>query len=258
MPETSQNIPDFVARQFEFTAHIRDPENNPVPNEIPERRMAVYVELLYNNLEGFISAFFPVLHSLYDEESWEKLVRDFFANYRCHTPYFLEIAQEFLAFLQDKRDPNANDPPFILELAHYEWVELALDISEEVIDFNGIAHDGDLLEGIPVVSPLAWNLAYQYEVHRISEDYQPDAPGEQPTHLVVYRDTKDDVRFMEINPVTARLLQLLEDNDTMSGREAMSQIANELQHPNPETVVQGGITILQELKDRDIVLGTRQ
>jgi hypothetical protein len=258
MPEASHNQSELAARQHEFTAHIRDPQNKAVPDGIPERRMAVYVELLYNNIEEFLCNFFPVLRSLHDEESWEKLVRDFFANYRCQTPYFLEISQEFLDFLQNKRDPDASDPPFMLELAHYEWVELALDVSEEVIDFNGIDHDGDLLEGILVLSPLAWNLAYQYEVHRIGEDYQPQSPGDQPTHLVVYRDTEDEVRFMEINPVTARLLQLLEENEEITGRQAMQQIADELQHPNPETVIQGGVSILQELKNRDIVLGTRQ
>lgn len=255
MPDSALQ-PGFVKKQYEFTAHIRDPENQPLPSDVPDVRMGIYRELFFNNVAGFLNDMFPVIRSLYDDERWNELARDFFAHHKCHTPYFLEISQEFIEFLQNERD-NPNDPPFLLELAHYEWVELALDISEEVIDYNGIDHDGDLLEGRPVLSPLAWNLAYNYDVQHIGAEYQPAEPPAQPTNLVVYRDIDDDVRFMEINPVTARLIQIIEVNDNLTGREVMSQIATELQHPDPETVIQGGLGLLQELKQRDIILGTR-
>jgi len=256
MPETNSQ-PKFIQKQYEFAAHIRDPENQSLPDDVPDVRMAIYRDLFFNNVAGFLNDCFPVIRSLYDDERWDELARDFFAHHHCKTPYFLEISQEFMEFLQNTRN-NPNDPPFLLELAHYEWVELALDVSEEVIDFNGIDHDGNLLDGRPVISPLAWNLAYSYDVQHISEEYQPTEPPEQPTNLVVYRDIDDDVRFMEINPVTARLIQIIEENVNMTGREVMSQIATELQHPNPETVIEGGLGLLQELKERDIILGTRR
>jgi hypothetical protein len=36
-------------------------------------------------------------------------------------------------------------------------------------------------------------------------------PPEQPTFLVVYRDPKDEVRFLEITPVTYQLLALIQE-----------------------------------------------
>lgn len=256
-PRMPDNRPLFVRKQYEFAAHIRDPEGSPKPGDVDERRMAVYRELFYNNVEGFIANTFPVLRQLMSDDNWHALVRDFFIRHRAKTPLFLEIPEEFIAYLQSERTPQAEDPPFLLELAHYEWVELALSIAEETIEQNGIDPQGDLFDGIPVVSPLAWALSYRYPVHHIGPEYRPEAPDEQPTHLVVYRDREDEIGFLAINPVTARLLTLLEEDTGLTGRAALERIAQELQHPNPQAVIDNGRQILEQLRQRDILLGTR-
>ena len=75
------------------------------------------------------------------------------------------------------------------------------------------------------------------------------------THLIVYRDAGFDMHFVEINPVTARLLQLIASDDNQSGRALLQQIAAELNHPQPDTVIQGGMRILDDLKKRAVILG---
>ena len=85
------------------------------------------------SVEGFISGGFPVLRSLYEDDGWHELVRSFIGRHRCHSPYFLEISREFLEYLAQEHRLRACDPPFIAELAHYEWVELALDVSVEIL-----------------------------------------------------------------------------------------------------------------------------
>ena len=248
--------PEFIRRQLELAAHIRDPENQPRPADVEERRMAIYRELFYNNVESMLAGNFPVLRKLLADDHWHALVRDFFVRHRAQTPYFLEIAQEFLEFLQKERQIEPADPPFLLELAHYEWVELAVAISEETADPAHADPNGDLMEGIPLVSPLAWNLSYRFPVHRIRPDFQPDVPGEESTHLVVYRDRQEDVEFMEINAVTQRLLQLLQENPEWTGLDTVKRIAEELRHPRPEIVIDAGRRLLGDLRARDIVLGT--
>jgi len=123
--------PDFISRQYAFAAHIRDPHNNPAPAGIEDRRLGIYRELFFNNVEGFLSSSFPVLKQLYTEQDWLALARDFFAGHHCHSPLFLEIPREFLAYLDNERGQRDTDPPFLRELAHYEWVELALSVAED-------------------------------------------------------------------------------------------------------------------------------
>ena len=249
--------PPFIRKQYEFTAHIRDPEAHAAPAEIEDRRMAIYRELFYNNVENFIATGFPILRSLYSDEQWHAMVRDFFSRHQCKTPYFLEISQEFLAYLEHERAAE-QDPPFLRELAHYEWTELALSISEEEIPHVGVDPRGDMMAGIPVLSPLAWLLSYQFDVHRIGPEYQPDNPPAQITTLLVYRDRHDEIGFMEINPVTAHLIQKIQLHPGMTGTEILEQIAGELNHPNPDVVINGGKEILEQLRAADILLGAKK
>jgi len=252
-----ESSPDFIRRQYEFAAHIRDPENQPAPAEIEDRRMAIYRELFYNNVEGFLSGTFPVLRTLYNDTDWHLLVRDYFSHHRAQTPLFLEIPREFINWLKNGRDAQANDLPFLHELAHHEWVELALSISEESTDQENVNPEGNLLTGIPVLSPLAWHLSYRFPVHRIGPDFIPEEPGEQPTNIVVYRDRQDVVGFMEVNPVTKRLLELISENSRKNGELLLDCIAVEMSHPQPEVVIAGGAEILVGLADKDIILGTK-
>ncbi len=244
----------FIQQQYAFAAHIRQPDRNPAPEGIEDRRMAIYRELFYNNVEGFLANGFPVLRELMDDDSWHAMARDFFASHHCHSPLFMEISREFLSYLEQERGERENDFPFLRELAHYEWVELALSIAEA--EENTCNHpDGDLIEGVPVLSSLAWPLSYQYPVHQISHEYQPGDPADQPVYLLVYRDAGDEVGFIELNAISARLFSLLQDNTTLTGRQALEQIATELNHPQPQVVIDGGKQILEAWQQRDIVLG---
>jgi len=254
----SASLPRFQQVQYTFTAHVRDPRTNPRPSDVEARRMKIYSELTYNNVEDFIASTYPVLRSLLSDADWHALVRDYFAHHYASTPLFHEMPREFLKFLESERVAREDDFPFLLELAHYEWVELALSVSEQQADMDNINPEGNLLEGIPVLSPLAWPLSYRFPVHKISVEYLPAQAPEQATYITVYRDDQDEVRFLEMNPVTAHLVQLISEDSQRSGRQLLNAIAAQLQHPDPEVVIQGGQQILQDLHTRNIILGTRR
>jgi hypothetical protein len=255
-PDKLPEIPEFMRRQYEFAAHIRDPEKNAHPEDIADQRMAVYRELFFNNLEGFLANNFPVLRSVLEDQVWYLLVRDFYAHHRAETPLFHEIPREFLLYLETGR-ATSDAPPFLWELAHYEWVELALSLSDQENN-EKINPEGNLLEGLPIISALAWPLRYHFPVHRISRKHQPAEPNIQPTFLIVYRDQDDQIAFMEISAATARLLELLSKKEVNNGRAALVQIAHELQHPNLEQVIAGGHQTLEGLRARHILLGIQQ
>jgi len=255
-PSPAAEQPEFILGQYRFTAHIRNPDAHAAPTDVEDRRMAIYRELIYNNLESTLAINFPVLRETLTDRHWHDMVRDFLVRHRCRTPLFTEIAQEFITYLQQERVAD-DDPPFLLELAHYEWVELALTFSEADQDMPAADPNGDLYEGVPVLSPLAWNLSYRYPVHRIGPEFQPDEPDGQPSHLVVYRDHRDNVEFLEINAVTQRLLELLKQYPDRTGRAVLERIAGELAHPQPDVVLQAGRDLLQQLRVRDILLGIR-
>lgn len=246
-------LPEFQRFQHAFTAHIRDPKAHPRPPGVDARRMKIYNELLYNNLEGFLLACFPVLRQVLGARKWARLVRAFFSTHRSHTPYFRQIPDEFIHYLQNEWVVDADYPLYTLALAHYEWIELVLSVSNRSADAV-VDAAGDLLDGVPVLNPVLANLRYDWPVHRIAP--RRKVPP-QETFLLVFRGADDQVRFSEINAFTSRLLALLEPG-TLSGRAALETIAGESRHPDPALLIEAGGALLQDLHTRGAILGTRR
>ena len=250
--------PEFQEKQYAFAAHIRDPQHVPAPDGIENRRMAIYRELFFNNLRSLLSNMFPVLSELLSDEKWRRLVRRFMQRHQAQTPYFLQLPAEFLDFLQNEYEPEPDDFAFLVELAHYEYIELALSVSEETNDMEGVDPEGDLLSGIPVKSELAWVFAYQYPVHRISRNFLPDAPAEQPVYLAVYRGTDDKVGFLELNAVTAGLLNAIEQNEAArTGDALLRKLAADINYPDVDAFIEHGAAALREMRSLEILTGTR-
>lgn len=252
------NVPENLASlQKQFAAHIRNPETAPAPGDVEDRRMDIYRRLFFNNVRNLLAWNFPVIRKLHSNEAWSRLVRDFYTDHRARTPLFPELPREFLQYLQEQRQGRKDDPPFLLELAHYEWVELSLAMDEREIFDVAADPEGDLLTGIPVLSPLAMPVSYQFPVHRISPDFRPDVAPEEATHLLAYRNRADEVKFMKLNSVSALLLQLMKDESSLTGLQLLEKIADMMQHPKPEVVLEGGKKLLLDLFEREVVLGTR-
>lgn len=213
----------LAEQQRAFAAHLRDPERVPPPAGIEPRRMTIYRELFFNNLRDLLGGAFPVARQILGAEAWQRLVRDFYAHHHAHTPYFLELPREFLDWLTARRERPGDEPAFLDELAHYEWVELALAVSEDEAPAAQAAADGDPLDAPLAVSPLAWPLAYRWPVHRLAPDHAPAEAPATPTFLVVYRDAADQVQFLEIGAETARLLDALERTPGATARTLLTE-----------------------------------
>lgn len=249
---------DFQDTQYAFAAHIRDPDNTVAPVGIEDRRMAIYRELFFNNLKNLLGTFFPVLRKISSDERWRHLIREFMKIHRAKTPYFLQLPEEFLAFLQSEYEPLDNDYPFLTELAHYEYADLALRVSMDENDIDGIDPHGDLLTQVPVKSVLAWAFAYQYPVHRISSEFLPAEPTEQPSYLAIYRSSDDKVRFLALNAVTAALLDAVDTNHTgLTGEALLRQLAGKIHYPDVDALIRHGVDALEEMRQLEILTGTR-
>lgn len=251
--------PRLRTQQLAFAAHLRDPQHAPAPAGIEDRRLAVYRELFYNSLEGILAGQFPVLRRLRGDAFWHGLVRDFYREHRCHTPLFTAIGEEFILYLQRRQQEGRGDPAFLAELAHYEWVEMALALEEAEPEALAADPHGELLDGVPVLSPLAWPLAYRFPVHCIRPDHQPEQPPEVPTFLLVLREPSGQVGFKAIDATGYRLLQRLADNPSgLSGRRILEELAAEagLAPSAAAEFVARGRRLLQALRERGAVLGT--
>lgn len=246
----------FQDIQNTFMAHIRQPASQPAPKGIEERRMAIYRDLFFNNIEGFITSGFPVLRTLYSTDDWNTLIRRFFVEHDCASPYFLDIAGEFVNYLSHSYVKTATDPVFMIELAHYEWVELDVSICQQ--DDCEILIDTALGVTPLYFSQTARNLSYQFAVQQISVDHQPTTPSGQPNYFVVYRDLDDDVHFLTTNPMTALLLSLIEASPAINFEQLCHQVIQHAPQFSYEQVSYGANETLQAMANKGVIVTKNQ
>ncbi|NMH64371.1 DNA-binding domain-containing protein [Shewanella salipaludis] len=241
----------FTELQIAFMNYVRDPAN-PLPQGTDSRRMGVYRELFFNNIQGFIASAFPVLKSLYAEASWLALVQDFFAHHDCRTPIFVNIAQEFLDFLQQEYVPKGQDAPFMLELAHYEWLELAVAIAQDEPTQAWLS-DAEVTCRPLSLAATARVAQYTYEVQRISQDYRPAAPAASPLFFCVYRDREDEVAFLQLNPLSAQVLAYMAQRGEVVLTEIVAWLERLYPQMTTEAIIQGSSQLLRQLAALGII-----
>lgn len=229
--------------QSAFAKHLRHPARARRPAGVPARQAMIYQGLVFNNVCGFVDTCFPVAKSLMPETRWRRLCRSFFRDWPSHTPYFSRIPEQFVQFIS----ANAGAlrlPTWMPELLHYEWIELAVDTDPAEHESN---NDKRLR-----LNPTLRNLAYAWPVHRISPAFRPRKP--EATHLLVFRDNDDAVRFIEINAVTARLLEIIALGPISPG-DAIAALAHQLGHANPDALLGHGSALLADLIRQQALTG---
>jgi hypothetical protein len=68
---------------------------------------------------------------------------------------------------------------------------------------------------------------------------------------------------MQLNPVSMRVILLLKEQalkevSPRSGLSVLNAVVAELNHPRPEAARSAGAALLQDLADRDVILGTQR
>lgn len=242
--------------QHALAAYIRDPDAAAPPSGIEPRRLKLYADLFFNNVRSLLAQAYPVASATLGDAAWRALVRGFLREHAARSPVFAELPREFLHYLETRQAHASGDAPWLHELAHYEWVELALQISEARPD--DVPHDphGDLRRCAPLLSPLAWPLAYDWPVHRIAPDAVPHAPS--PVMLLVHRRDDGDVGFQELAPLAFHLLQRIAYGDDASGEACLRRLALDAGADDVDAVVEQGIALLERYRREGIVLGTRR
>lgn len=246
---------NLILQQQALTRYLRDPDHQLPPVDMNAARVNVYRDLVFNNVSQLLSGTFPVLIRIIGEQRWGLLVRGFLRDWRAQTPKFGEIAETFLDYLatQPQVLHEGKWPAFLLELAHYEWVEMALQQSDaQALPSTDPAL---LLERPLLISALAWPLAYVWPVHELDPNNQPVTPPAQPTLLLVRRAADWSVKFSELSPLAWRLLQRIEEFPDLDGRGHLQGLAGEAGVPASVAFMDSGSVLLRQLHE-DAVLGS--
>jgi hypothetical protein len=96
-------------------------------------------------------------------------------------------------------------------------------------------------------------LKYDFAVHKISKKNLPKST--ESTHLLVFRNASNQVKFIELNPMTFELLRLINENN-MTGEQALMMLAEAINHPDIDAMIQFGVGILADLARQQAIIGS--
>lgn len=238
----------FQAYQHAFTAHLRDPKHHDKPDGVNDQRMRIYREIVFNNFLASVRACFPVLSQLLGKRRFGKLVRACFYAQPFESPLFADIPKTFVDYLQTGTLPNLDIPAFAAQLAHYEWVELAVsrqvETHHDATNRTQIAASDALRPCVLQLPAVHRLLHYDYPVQSISKKNAHPTP--EATFLLVYRTPDYQVRFIQLNAITFQLLQQLQAN-TVSAMDHLTTLAHSLPHLPAASIIEFGLQTLHTL-----------
>lgn len=263
----------FQKFQDELTQFIRNPQKNPAPCGVPLNRASIYPGLVWNNVEDTLSNCFPVCKKILGNKKWEILVGSFLENHNCQRPFFRQIPDEFMDYLQSlslrasakqsrpgsprlsgPRDDVNNLPAFIPSLAHYEWIELKLFLEQGSFKVRPGLSVKKIINQIPVLNPVLNLVSYFYPVHQIGPKFQPEEKSPTPFYYIVYRDLKGKIEFMNINQMTAYLVSLLQ-KEKMTANNVLLKLARELKRENDSLFLNEGKKLLENFISKSVIVG---
>lgn len=245
-----QNLPRFQALQLDFAAHIRNPDRNPIPAGIEKRRMDIYNRLFYNNIESFCANRFPRAKSILGDSHWHGMIRDFIHRHQSRSPYFSQISEEFITYLAIERN-SETDPPFLIELCHFEWLPMYLDrLAGEIPMCEACV---DPLQETLQASEFVVVRRYTWCVNELDSRDTNSNPPSTPTWILAYRDRSDKVYVKKTDEFTAKIIEVLRSPNT--GRQAVAKILASDVELNSERQTQISSKLL-DLVNSDVLLTT--
>jgi uncharacterized protein len=214
---------DTVRIQHLLGEYCRTGEMTELPGITPDR-VHHYRRLVYHVVKGTMDTAFPITRSALDEDTWDSLVREFFASRQARSPQVWKLPFEFYRFHEERGSGDRLGKPYLDDLLYFEWIEIEVHTMPDR-DFPAYRSEGDLFH-----DPLAFNpehevIRLEYPVHLYPAEQCSTMKGEY--YAIVFRIPESgSVRFLDLSPLYIYLVSRMEEEkipliglmDDLSGR----------------------------------------
>ncbi|WP_437827808.1 HvfC family peptide modification chaperone [Sorangium sp. So ce1153] len=239
---------------------------------LPPGRLLLYRSLIRRGLAGAIRAGIPRTAARLGAR-FEADVARFLEAELPRSRYLRDVAFEFVAFAAPRWGEDPEVPAYLADLARHELAAFAAscaEADEEAGEPRACAapgaRDARDAAGAPAsreelsldrgarFQRAAALVRYEHAVHRLEGgESARDVPAREPTRLLVYRDARHEVRFLELTPLAAEILGRLLAGAAL--RDAVVEGCAALGRPVDGPVLESTAALLSDLAERGALLG---
>lgn len=197
-------------QQSNLATYCRTGELHPIIGLI-ENRVHHYRRLVYNVVDDTLRTAFPLTLDLLEENEWNDLVENFFANHACQSTSVWQMPKEFYEYVMDQQLKIIDKYPFLFELLLFEWIEIELYMMEDKIIPN-YKSEGNIESDRLVFNPefVVMNFAYPFHLKNPNAITETDKGN---YYLLIFRDIESgEVHFIDISYLFAWII--LKINET--------------------------------------------
>ena len=220
------------------------------------RRLAVYRSLVRNGLHGVVVRMLPRTRARMNAACAGRFDADvarFLDQVGPRTHYLRDVPGELFAWAEPLWRRDCEVPAYLPDLAAHELAGFAV-----------AAVEGDRaappVGAVALARPIAFagslrSFRYGWAVHELAVDEaDTTAPAQRDVRLLAYRDVEHEVRWLELTPLAATIVERL-----MAGETLQAAIAGACaDHRTAPAAVSADVArLLADLGERNVLLGAR-
>jgi hypothetical protein len=169
------------------------------------------------------------------------------------THYLRDVTDEWLTFVEPLFADDARVPPFLIDLARHEALEIDVASSADTTEPTRDV-ELDLGRGIAFARD-ARVVRYDFAVHELpAAPEDRSVPERRATALFVYRSREHDVRYLELSPLAANLIERLLRGQPLGAAVTEAATATLGRAPD-QSMLEGTARLLADLAERGALLG---
>jgi hypothetical protein len=219
------------------------------------QRLAVYRRLVRHNVVDVVARMLPRTRARLERVApgeFDRTFDAFLAEPSPRTHYLRDVPAEFLAWASPRWRGDARAPRYLADLAAHELVHFAVAAAPG-------AHEARPLDEVALDRPLVFSDAvrlsrYAFAVHELSAELDDASePVERDVTLLAYRDDEHDVRFMELTPLAAAIVQRLVAGDILG--DAVGRACVDWGVARTSELLAETARLLADLGERGVLLG---
>jgi hypothetical protein len=220
-------------------------------------RLAIYRGLVRNGLSGVVLRMLPRTRARMNALCAGRFDADFAGfveQVGPRTHYLRDVPAELVAWAAPRWRSDPGVPPYLSDLAAYELAHFAVSACESVRAAPPLAE-------VSLDRPLAFaesvRLArYDWAVHELSAELDATDPApRRDVCLLAYRDAGHAVRWLEVTPLAAAIVERLLSAEPLGG--AVERACAD-HSTTPAAVLEQVARLLADLGERGVVIGARE